>query len=240
MRLPLLNRSTKPNEMKSDQTWAQAGALASAGAIPTLNFTKPHVSATQQSVGVSRVCTSSKSERQGHCLPCALRPVHPWEHALDQYQWRGPAATSTTRVRAADAALARSLSNEALGQLTGRHGDSVKNVWTTAPHCEYYTSGVDCVCGGPGGLQSGSPVSSSVGGLDVHQADSSSGLAGLHAVELGSLMIPKVCIDSRQLCGTEADGTRQKRRYGEGGRAHPAATEMRNHRVKRLAKVTPD
>ena len=77
MRLPLLNRSTKPNEMKSDQTWAQAGALASARAIPTLNFTKPHVSATQQSVGVSRVCTSSKSERQGHCLPCALRPVHP-------------------------------------------------------------------------------------------------------------------------------------------------------------------
>ena len=89
-------------------------------------------------------------------------------------------------------------------------------------------------------MQGGSPVSSSVGGLEVHQADSSSGLAGLHAVELGNLMILKAHIDPRQLCGTEADGTRQKRRYGEGGRAHPAATEMRNHRVKRLAKVTPD
>jgi hypothetical protein len=40
-------------------------------------------------------------------------------------------------------------------------------------------------------MQGGSPVSSSVGGLEVHQADSSSGLAGLHAVELGSLMILK-------------------------------------------------
>ena len=53
-------------------------------------------------------------------------------------------------------------------------------------------------------LQSGSPVSSSVGGLEVHQADSSSGLAGLHAVELGSLMILKVRIDLALILASSA------------------------------------
>ena len=83
MRLPLLNRSTKPNEMKSDQTWAQAGALASAGAIPTLNFTKPHMYLQHSKAWVSAECAPAASRRgkdtayRVRCGPCILGSM-PW------------------------------------------------------------------------------------------------------------------------------------------------------------------
>ena len=82
MRLPLLNRSTKPNEMKSPGTCSAPGHSASTRPRLACKLILPHIDLQHSKAWASAECAPAASQRgkdtayRVRCGPCILGSVH--------------------------------------------------------------------------------------------------------------------------------------------------------------------